>query len=87
LRPGKPPVISSTEKKALFAQKQNFQFKPTGMKLAQSKDLGVVYGTCTITETTTKDHLPQGVYMHVWRKDAQKGWQLLHESINLAPKK
>jgi ketosteroid isomerase-like protein len=55
--------------------------------VAKTNDLGVVYGTCSISEPANSINLQTGVYMHVWRKDAQKGWQLLHESINLAPKK
>ncbi|QNF34938.1 DUF4440 domain-containing protein [Adhaeribacter swui] len=86
LRTGKPPYTTTAEKETLFAQKVTLQFKPEGYRIASSNDLGVVYGSCTLLEPNSDTAPQQGAYMHVWRKDAQKGWQLLHESINLAPK-
>ncbi|QMU28636.1 DUF4440 domain-containing protein [Adhaeribacter radiodurans] len=86
LRTGKAPYVSEAEKKTLFTEKTNLKFKPEGYKLAAAQDLGVVYGSCTATtQDSEKDTTLTGVYMHVWRKDPIKGWQLLHESINVHP--
>ncbi|MDQ4141570.1 MAG: nuclear transport factor 2 family protein [Bacteroidota bacterium] len=86
LRTGKAPYLTEAEKKALFVEKTSIQFTPEGYKLSSSHDLGVVYGSCKVTTSGSDQNSSQkGVYMHVWRKDPEKGWQLLHESINVHP--
>ncbi|PSR52767.1 hypothetical protein AHMF7605_04135 [Adhaeribacter arboris] len=86
LRRGKAPYISEVEKQALFAENTNLKFTPEGFKLAAAQDLGVVYGSCFVVRSDAGANAEQkGVYMHVWRKDPVKGWQLLHESISVHP--
>jgi ketosteroid isomerase-like protein len=58
------------------------QIQQAGYKLAKSKDLGVVYGYCSVSETGNKEK--KGVYMHVWRLGSKGQWQLLHETLKLA---
>ena len=48
---------------------------PLGGSVAQSGDLGYVYGM-TYKPADEKRKAPQGVYVHVWRRDSD-GWKLL----------
>jgi ketosteroid isomerase-like protein len=83
LRDGKDAVVSEQQKQALFSEATRITFKPEQFKIASSKDMGVVYGSCETDAIKDGKHfLQQGVYMHVWRKDGLKGWQILHETIH-----
>ena len=48
---------------------------PSGGSVAKSNDLGYIYGM-TYKLTDTRHATPLGVYMHVWRRDAD-GWKLI----------
>ena len=48
---------------------------PMGGSAAKSGDLGYVYGE-TYKLEDAKRTTPVGVYMHVWRREAE-GWKLL----------
>ncbi|MDQ3292615.1 MAG: DUF4440 domain-containing protein [Bacteroidota bacterium] len=86
LRSGKAPFVTDVEKAGLFKEKINLQFTPEGYKLSTAQDLGVVYGSCQMANPDSGTNATQtGVYMHVWRKDPKKGWQLLHESVSVHP--
>lgn len=81
LRNGYLPAVSDEERRRLLIENMQIRFIPQQFKIAFANDLGVVYGLCEI-EVPEKG-LQHGVYMHVWRKDGKKGWQILHETIKL----
>jgi ketosteroid isomerase-like protein len=61
--------------KAIPAAPAGLEWVPMGSGAAKSGDLGYVYGM-TYKSADTKRATPQGVYMHVWRRDLD-GWKLL----------
>ena len=76
LREGLTPIMNEAGTDSLTA---GIKFTPQGSRISASGDLGVVYGRCVVNpELPTAAN---GVYMHVWRRDAIKGWQMLHETI------
>jgi ketosteroid isomerase-like protein len=69
--------------KAMPETPAGLQWVPMGNSVAKSGDLGYVYGM-TYKSTDEKHETPQGVYMHVWRRDAA-GWKLvIAEEVPLA---
>ena len=61
--------------KVIPAVAAGLQWVPMGSSAAKSGDLGYVYGM-TYESADSKRATPQGVYMHVWRRDPE-GWKLL----------
>jgi ketosteroid isomerase-like protein len=67
---GREPVL-----KIMPTTPAGFQWVAQGGSIAKSGDLGYVYGM-TYKSMDEKHETPQGVYMHVWRRDAD-GWKLI----------
>ncbi|HLW75306.1 MAG TPA: nuclear transport factor 2 family protein [Gammaproteobacteria bacterium] len=78
-----PLVGRETVLKAMPETPAGLQWVPMGNSVAKTGDLGYVYGM-TYKSTDEKHETPQGVYMHVWRRDAE-GWKLvIAEEVPLA---
>ena len=67
---GREPVL-----KIMPTTPAGFQWVAQGGSVAKSGDLGYTYGM-TYKVTDVKHQTPQGVYMHVWRRDPE-GWKLV----------
>ncbi len=76
LWPGKTTIVTDAARKDFYNQQVSIRFHPERQFLAHSRDFGVVYGKCEVSADNK-----EGVYMHVWRRDPSKGWQLLHETV------
>ena len=81
LWPERMPAINKENADTLIHQNRLFSFHPQQAYIAASKDLGVVYGTCETSAAVKDKKVVHAVYMHVWRKDQNSHWQLLHETI------
>lgn len=68
--------------KAMSAAPAELIWVPLGGRAAKIGDLGYLYGM-TYKPTDAKHQLPQGVYMHVWRRDAGEWKLILAEEVPL----
>lgn len=69
--------------KAISAAPADLVWAPLGGSVAKSGDLGYIYGM-TYKPADGKHQLPQGVYMHVWRRDAGDWKLIIAEEVPLA---
>ncbi|HTE07254.1 MAG TPA: DUF4440 domain-containing protein, partial [Flavitalea sp.] len=76
LRDGSTPLGNGAGTDSLTI---GIKFTPQGSRISGSGDLGVVYGRCVVNPE--QPTAANGVYMHVWRRDNVRGWQMLHETI------
>ncbi len=81
LRAHMKPFVTAASKEVLELKRQHIIFQPQQSYTASSNDLGVVYGVCQMVPVSNEKTVSSSVYMHVWRRDRQEGWQLLHETI------
>ncbi len=81
-RPGQTALTTPTLIRSFLLVEPAYKFEPEGTRLAQSGDMGYVFGTYT----TTKGANASGVYLHVWKNEAS-GWRLVLEVLDRAQRR
>jgi ketosteroid isomerase-like protein len=77
------PFVGLERARAQIAQAPGiFRFLPEGSGIAASRDLGYTYGIAARFEPGATAAADSSVYLHVWRGDANFGWQLALSVMN-----
>lgn len=70
----------------LLAQPITLGFFPLNASVAESGDLGYVYGNSQVATTAAGKTVKQGGnYLRIWKKDSQSQWKLVLDLIALEP--
>jgi ketosteroid isomerase-like protein len=89
----KPPVIGIEELKMRFNRPKNpdmtLTWEPLKGDVAESGELGYTFGRWEIKSKTTSgiDTLTNGVYISVWKKQADGSWRFVLDGGHTTPQK
>ncbi|RRB06429.1 YybH family protein [Larkinella rosea] len=85
-RMNQQPYLEPAAIDSLLKQRVTLSFLPLNASVAESGDLGYVYGNAqTLATVTGKSVKQMGNYLRVWKKDSQGQWKIVIDLINLEP--
>ncbi|WP_421825699.1 YybH family protein [Larkinella sp.] len=85
-RMNQQPYVERTAIDSLLKQPVTLGFLPLNASVAESGDLGYVYGNSQVMATVAGKAVKQmGNYLRVWKKDSQGQWKIVLDLINLEP--
>ncbi|RAJ92174.1 ketosteroid isomerase-like protein [Larkinella arboricola] len=85
-RMNQQPYIEQTAIDQLLRQPVTLAFFPLNAAVAESGDLGYVYGNSQVVTTTGGKPVKQaGNYLRIWKKDSQNQWRIVVDLIALEP--
>ncbi|GAB3903963.1 hypothetical protein GCM10028803_33220 [Larkinella knui] len=80
------PYLEQAAIDSLLKQPVTLGFLPLNASVAESGDMGYVYGnTQTLANTGGKAVKQMGNYLRIWKKDSQGKWKIALELISLEP--
>ncbi|GAB3273893.1 hypothetical protein GCM10027347_46580 [Larkinella harenae] len=85
-RMNQQPYLESTAIDSLFKQPVTLGFFPLNATVAESGDLGYVYGNAQVLTTVGGKSTKQaGNYLRIWKKGNQNQWKIVLDLITLEP--
>ena len=85
-RMNQQPFTEQADIDQLLKQPVTLGFFPLNATVAESGDLGYVYGNSQVVTTATGKPVKQaGNYLRIWKKDSQSQWKIVVDLITLEP--